>query len=324
MEYAILFNILIGLVVLVAVWYFVGSAATESFIGIGPEPPGKVVVTPVPKAEAMQQIQKNLDEEWQLIKDLEPYYEKLVTIAAGSKVTDPAAPDAKAVAEAKKPSVREDIEKETEGTCVPLYDIGRALTAIKNSQLSPEAKLVISYKVLPSNVESYRTTIVFLNKKAIELYRYFTELGGKGSPTAAVQGSSATSMNIKLEGFVSAGNNLAINSASVQAKGPINKLITAYLKQEEPVAAPITDKTIQELYGISNTRMRLAKEYDLRGPVFLDTKNNFDRLNTLIEQVQNPPDTVYAGITEGKSSEAALQGFQDFGEQEDKYAFLKY
>ncbi len=318
------------------------SFGSESFIGIGPEPPGEVKVSPVPKAEAMQQIQKNLDKELELLKELEPYYEKLVQIAAGAKVTDPAAPDIKTQAEKKKPEVRQEIENETKGSCIPLYGIMQALTTVRaNTQLTPEAKLVISYKILPSSVESYRTTIVYLNKKALELYKYFTELGGKGSPTAAVQGSSANSMNIKIDGFVS-GSTAAepiLNSASVQAKGSINSIIAAYLKQEadkEEKVAPITDKTIQDLYGISNTRIRLFTEYDLRGPLFLDTKNNFDRLNTLMEQVQNPPDTVYAGITEGKSPQAALEGFLGRiprgcwlseprqGPTEDNYAFLKY
>lgn len=356
MEYAILLNILIGLVVLVAVWYFVVPyAVSEGFIGIGPEPPAEVKVSPVPKAEAMRQIQKNLDQETGLLKDLEPYYEKLVQIAAGAKVVDPSAPDMKAQAEKKKPEVRQEIENETAGACIPLHDILAALNTIKNNtQLTPEAKLVISYKVLPASVESYRTTIVYLNKKAIELYKYFTELGGKGSPTAAVQGSSAASMNIKMEGFASCGSlsnkslnalegfascgrlegfvgsplskDITLNSAAMQAKGSLNNIIGAYLKQQadqEPVAAPITDKTIQDLYHVSNTRIRLSTEYDLRGPLYLDMKNNFDRLNTLIEQVQNPPDTVFAGITEGKSPQAALEGFLGLI-PEDNYAFLKY
>ncbi len=344
MEYTILINILVGLMVIIVLWVvFAPNAANETFIGIGPEPPGEVKVSPIPKAEAMQQIQKNLDQELELLKELEPYYEKLVQIAAGAKVTDPAAPDIKTQTEKKKPEVRQEIENETKGSCIPLYDIMQALNTVNaNTQLTPEAKLVISYKILPSSVESYRTTIVYLNKKALELYKYFTELGGKGSPTAAVQGSSANSMNIKIDGFVSGSAAAAeptLNSASVQAKGSINSIIAAYLKQEadkEEKAAPITDKTIQDLYGISNTRIRLFTEYDLRGPLFLDMKNNFDRLNTLMEQVQNPPDTVYAGITEGKSPQAALEGFlgriprgcwlsePGQGPTEDNYAFLKY
>ncbi len=329
MEYAILLNILVGLMVIIVLWVvFAPNAANETFIGIGPEPPGEVKVSPIPKAEAMQQIQKNLDQELELLKELEPYYEKLVQIAAGAKVTDPAAPDFKAQVEKKKPEVRQEIENETKGSCIPLYDIMQALTTVNaNTQLTPEAKLVISYKILPSSVESYRTTIVYLNKKALELYKYFTELGGKGSPTAAVQGSSANSMNIKIDGFIGiSASDINLNSASVQAKGSVNSIIAAYLKQEadkEMKAAPITDKTIQDLYGISNTRMRLFTEYDLRGPLYLDMKNNFDRLNTLMEQVQNPPDTVYAGITEGKSPQAALEGFLGIM-PEDNYAFLKY
>jgi hypothetical protein len=360
MEYEILLNILVGLMAIIVIWVLIVPKATkesfqsalrsvgytsfgsEPFIGIGPEPPGEVKVAPVAKADAMQQIQKNLDQEIQLLKDLEPYYEKLVQIAAGAKVTDPSAPDFKAQAEKKKPEVRQEIENETSGACIPLHDIMRALEAIKaNTQLTPEAKLVISYKILPASVESYRTTIVYLNKKALELYKYFTELGGKGSPTTAVQGSSANSMNIKIDGFVSgsAAEDITLNSAAVQAKGSVSTIIAAYLKQEadkEMKAAPITDKTIQDLYGISNTRIRLFTEYDLRGPLFLDTKNNFDRLNSLMEQVQNPPDTVYAGITEGKSPQAALEGFlermprgcwlsaAEQGPTEDNYAFLKY
>lgn len=265
----------------------------------------------VSKETAITVIRQNFDKEYQLLKQLHPYYNKIVTAAATSK-TDKKEDIPKFEAE-----VRQTIEKEQAGKVINLYDTMRIIDTIKSFDLDESVKFKLYYMFLPKEVKMYYTTADYLNRKAIEIYKYLATMGGPKSEKNNPKGSTPESLGIVREMFQSNCCENAANASTINVpgKGNLKDIIDENRKN------PPSEDDIQRLYNITNTRMwRLESENKTFANTMKEIDANFTRLEALQNQLQNPSDEQVGGyISDGKPLTPAISGFTNYSQ----YAFLK-
>ncbi len=268
---------------------------------------------------AMKRIRQNFDKENKLIKQLEPYYNKIVTAAATSKT------DKKEDIPKFESDVRATIEKEQTGKVINLYDLQRILNVIDSFDLDDSVKFSLYYMFLPNEVKMYYSTADYLNRKAVEIYKYLATLGGPKSEKNNPKGSTPESLGIIRELFADAKgccpDTSSAASIQIPGKGSLKDIIDNARKN------PPSESDIQRLYNISNTRDWKLND-SLKAGNFDNTMkeidDNFRRLEALQNQLQNPSDEQVGGyISDGKPLTPSINGFMNYEGKDPKYAFLE-
>ena len=309
------FIILLFLVIIL--FYFL-IRKTKEYFQSGSSTTDDIKPAVVSRDVAMQTIRQNFDKESALLKQLEPYYNKIVTAAATSKT------DKKEDIPKFEPEVRKTIEKEQGGKVINLYETQRIINIINSFDLDDSVKFTLYYMFLPKEVQAYYSTADYLNRKAVEIYKYLATLGGPKSEKNNPKGSTPESLGITRETFADAkpccADSTAAATIQIPGKGNLKDLIDYYRKN------PPSESDIQRLYNITNTREWKLKD-SLKAGNFDNTMkeidDNFRRLEALQNQLQNPSDEQVGGyISDGKPLTPSINGFMNYEGSDPKYAFL--
>jgi hypothetical protein len=307
---------IILLFLIIILFYFFLRKTTEYF-QVAPDMDIKPEV--VSRDAAMKIIRQNFDKEYKIIKQLLLYYNKIVTAAAAAKT------DKKEDIPKFEPEVRATIEKEQTGKVINLYELQRILNIINSFDIDDSIKFSLYYMFLPKEVKIYYSTADYLNKKAVEIYKYLATMGGPKSEKNNPKGSTPESLGITRELFTDAKgccpNAASAATINVPGKGNLKDLIDNTRKN------PPSESDIQRLYNISNTREWKLKD-SLKAGNFDNTMkeidDNFKKLEALQNQLQNPSDEQVAGyISDGKPLTPSINGFMNYEGRDPKYAFLE-